>query len=147
METKVKEEVKVEAGVKVREDLNDMVAKIKFKAPEVDRYGNTRNAVCEVKLFTGAVISFADKEGLYDLLKSFQDLGETNFYKARLVEEIKNSKVDLTDDDENDVSKTYFCVRYDLSNGKTFRLFATRKYVARDMIENYYRLFKKQQKK
>ena len=143
---KAKEEVKVEvkAEVKVRADINDMVKSIGF-VHEKTRYGEI--VYCAVKLFNGEVIKFKDSEGLYDLFRSFKGLDVKDFIKSkRLVEEVKTSKVDLIDGEEDDGFYTYLCVIYDLADGSSYRLFPMRMYVDRKILDNYYQSWKKQQK-
>lgn len=149
METQVKAKVEVKDEVKVekklREDLHDMVDSIKFTKIE-NRYGNDR-FVSRVKLFNGETIDFNDKDGLHELLVSFSKSGISNPVKSvKLVEEIKQSKVDAFDGEVDDDFLTYICVKYDLVDGSVFRLFPARKYVDRRIVDNYYRLYKSQKK-
>lgn len=140
--TKVKMENEVKNVVKVREDLNDMVQKISLNQ-EQTRYGT--RSTCTVKLFNNETIAFADNEGLYELLMSYKKSGQTGYLKSiKLVEELKTGKVDVADGGDDDDTTTYICVLYELADGTKYRLFPSRRYVARKIIDNYYNLFKKQ---
>lgn len=127
----------------VRTDLNEMVKNIQLKKVKT-RY-NERN-VCEVTLFNNEVIEFKDSEGLYDLLSSFRKSGKfENLIKSRkLVEEEKNDAV--IDGVVDEQTGTYVCVLYELSTGRSFRLFLNRPYIDKLVIDNYYDLWKGQQK-
>lgn len=130
-------------NVKVREDLNDMVSDISFKKIKT-RYNERK--VTQVTLFNGEVIEFKDSEGLYDLFMSYRNIGETDFIKSkRLVEETRSTAVDITDDQVDESTGTYICVLFELKNGKIYRLFPSRKFTDRGIIDNYYNLFKKKQ--
>lgn len=133
-----------EKVLKVREDLNEMVKSIGMKL-EDGRYG--RQSICVVKLFNGEVINFVDKNcALYDLLNSYVKLGGKDYIKSKKMEErIKNQKVDTVDDDIGDDGlSTYICVVYTLEDGTEQFLFPSRKFTDRKIIDNYYKLFKKQ---
>ena len=120
-----------------------MVKKIQFE--EVGTKNYPRKA-CVVTLFTGKKIEFTDKDGIYDLFVSYQALGDKDFIKSvRLVEEEKKVENSVDFDMDDDVkSNTFFCVLYELKNGQAYRLFASKKF-AKQMIINYYDLFKRQQ--
>ncbi len=132
-------------NVKIRVDINDMVDSIKLQKVKT-RY-NERN-VCQVKFFNGVKVEFKDSEGLYDLLCNLKACGKdaTKLIKSRkLVEEEKTASLIIDGDDEN--SKTYFCVLYELEDGKAFRLFLARPYVDKLAIEAVYEKYKEQQAK
>lgn len=127
----------------VRTDLNEMVKNIQLKKVKT-RYNESN--VCEVTLFNNEVIEFKDSEGLYDLLSSFRKSGKfENLIKSRkLVEEEKNDAV--IDGVVDEQTGTYVCVLYELSTGRSFRLFLNRPYIDKLVIDNYYDLWKSQQK-
>lgn len=128
----------MEKKIVVREDLNCIVAEngIKFKTIR-NKFGERH--VCEVTLFNGETIEFKDSEGLFELFQSYVKCGETDFIKSKeLVEELKT-------DDEGASVGTYICVKYVLKNEKVYRLFTT-KFTSNDIIENYYGLYKKNNK-
>lgn len=123
----------------IRKDLNDMVTNIVLKKIKT-RY-NERN-VCEVTLFNGEKFEFKDTEGLYDLFASYKKIGKFDgLIKSRkLVEEEK--KDGTMDGIVDEATNTYVCVLYELSNGRTFRLFLNRPFVDKMILDNYYDLFK-----
>lgn len=122
-------------NLKIREDLNDMVKEIKWNVQET-KYGI--RYFCNVKLFNDEIIEFSDKNGVYEVLKSYSKCGEKDFVKSRkLVEEFKV-------DDSGSVVSTYICLRYELVDGTIFKLFLT-KFNSNLVINNYYNLFKKLQ--
>ena len=130
--------------VKVRNDLNDMVKSIKLDKVK-NKY--TERNVCRVTLFNNEAIEFKDSDGLYDLLVSYKKCGnriEDLIKSRKLVEEEKSSSI--LAEDNVDEFKTYFCVLFELATGRTFRLFLARPYIDKLVIENYYDLFKKEQK-
>ena len=129
MENQVKEELKI------REDLNAIVDSIKFKTIS-NKFG-TRN-VCIVTLFNKETIEFKDAEGLFDLLVSYTRCGEKDFFTVKLVDEISKEK-------EDKEPRVYTCVLYTLKDGSTYRLFPS-KFVSNKIIDNYYNLYKKNQK-
>lgn len=121
---------------KIREDLNDMVANIGFVHTK-NRYGE-RN-YCNVKLFNNVNIEFRDNDKVYELFQSYVALGDKDFIKSRaLVEELKI-------DDMGEVTGTYICVKYELKDGTTIRLFPNSFNISKT-IDNYYKQFKLQQK-
>lgn len=131
--------------VKVREDINDMVSDIQFRRIN-GKYSSRDVAV--VTLFSGATIEFRDTEGLYDLFLSYRDIGKTDFLKSKkLVEEIKSITGDVTEDFVDEKTGTYICVLFELKNGKKYRLFPSRKFVDRDIIDNYYDAWKEKKAK
>lgn len=134
-ETIVKNDVK-ETEIKVRKDLNDIVKSIKF----VDvKFRNIVRHKCNVTLFNDVVIEFNDTEKLFELFKSYVDMGETDFVQSKeLVEECKK-------DNEGEIVSTYICVRYTLKDGGVYRLF-TSSFNDNKRIENYYNLYKKLKK-
>ncbi len=137
---KVENEVKKEAKVKVRADLGKMVKSIKLRS-ETNKYGE--RAVCIVTLFNNETIQFNDTDGVYDLLKSYKLSGEQGYIKSmELVECVKNGEVDLLDFVAEDDTSTYICVLFTLSDGSSYRLFPAKKFVARKMIDNYYKQWK-----
>ena len=130
--------------IKVRKDLNDMVDNIEFK--KIKTKYNERN-VAVVSLFNGETIEFKDTEGLYDLFNSFRKCGKKDFLVSKqLVEEERIASADLASDDVDEITGTYICVVFELFNGKKYRLFPSRKFVDRAIIDNYYDLFKEKQK-
>lgn len=144
MEEKVKVENEVKEEVKVRKDLNGMVKSIKLKT-ETNKYGE--RTVCIVTLFNNETIQFNDTDGVYDLLKSYKVSGEKGYIKSmELVECVKNAEVDLLEDVANDGTSTYICVLFTLADGGTYRLFPSKKFVARKIIDNYYKQWKNQNK-
>ena len=133
-------------NVKIRKDLNDIVSKIKFE--EVGR-NSFKRVVCNVTLFTGKVLEFKDKDNIYDLFVSYVEAGKKDIVKsATLVEEERKGSTlsfDFEEDEEDVKSNTYICVLYELTNGRTYRLFPANKFV-RQIIDNYYKKFKAEQK-
>lgn len=130
MENQVKEELKI------REDLNVIVESIKFKTIS-NKFG-TRN-VCIVTLFNKETIEFKDAEGVFELFMSYTKCGEKDFVKSvKLVDEISKEK-------EDKEPRVYTCVLYELKDGSTYRLFPS-KFVSNKIIDNYYNLYKKNQK-
>lgn len=127
----------------IRKDLNDMVKNIVLKKVKT-RY-NERN-VCLVTLWNGTEIEFKDSEGLLDLFTSYKKCNKfEGLIKSRkLVEEEKSESV--VDSVVDEQTGTYVCVLFELSNGKTFRLFLNRPYIDKLVIDNYYDLWKSQQK-
>lgn len=134
-----------EKKTNVRKDLNDMVSKIEFGAVK-GRYGV--NYVATVTLFNGETIEFMDTNGgVYALLDSYRKCGITDFLVAKkLVEEEYSSTADITSDEVDESNGTYICVEFTLKDGTKQRLFPRRKYTDRKIIDNYYGLFKSQQK-
>ncbi len=137
----------MEENVNVRKDLNEIVTVIGMKSPENDRFGRS---VCVVKLINGQVLQFRDKDGFYDLLKSYELAGKkrADFIKSKeLVEELKKSDED--NDDMQEVGKnTYICVKYTLikdGTEKVYRLFPSRR-VDYDIIDNCYDFYKQHKK-
>lgn len=121
---------------KIREDLNDMVLNIGFVHSKT-KYGD-RN-VCNVKLFNGVTIDFKDNDKIYEMFQSYVALGNKDFIKSKaLVEEYKT-------DDMGETVGTYICVKYELVDGTIVRLFPNN-FNVNKTIDNYYNLFKKQQK-
>ncbi len=121
--------------LKIRKDLNEMVDYIGFKHSET-KYG-VRN-VCNVKLFNGVIIEFADKDGIYELFQSYASLDKDFILSRELVEEFK------TNDDGENVG-TYICVKYTLKDESVVRLFA-RNFNSNKLIDNYYQLYKQTKK-
>lgn len=129
-------ENQVAKELKIREDLNEMVKDIKFKHIET-KYG-VRNVV-NVILFNGEIIEFKDSEGVYEVFQSYIKCGEKDFIKSKkLVEEFKK-------DEEGNVDGTYICVLYELTDETKYRLFVS-KFTSVKILNNYYNLFKKNQK-
>lgn len=127
---------------KVRNDLNDMVKSIEFKRVTT-RY-NSRD-IARVTLFNNEVVEFKDTEGLYDLFMAYRNIGKSNFIKSKtLVEEVKNGIVDILDGQVDENTNTYICVLFELENGQKYRLFPSRRYVDRKIIDLYYEQFKQQ---
>lgn len=136
----------MEKEVKVREDLNLIVTKIGMKPPESDRYGRSS---CVVKLVNGQILNFRDKDGFFDLLKSYELAGKKpeDFIKSKeLVEELKKVNDENLDDMQDEGKNTYICVKYVLDKDgedKIYRLFPSRR-VDYDIIDNCYEFYKKQ---
>lgn len=130
----------------VRKDLNDIVSKIEFGAVK-GRYG--LNYVAKVTLFNGETVEFADKDGgVYALFDSYVKCGVKDYLVSKkLVEEEYQSSSDITGDEVDEANGTYLCVEFSLKDGTKQRLFPKRKYVDRKIIDNYYWLFKEEQKK
>lgn len=139
------EEKKNEKKTSVRKDLNDIVSKIEFGAVK-GRYGT--NYIATVTLFNGEKVEFADNNGgVYALLDSYRKCGIEGFLVGKkLVEEEYQNSVDITSDEVGEENGTYICVKFFLKDGTEQRLFARRKYVDRKIIDNYYNLYKEQQK-
>lgn len=129
----------------VRDDLNDMVNKIEFGAVK-GRYGI--NYIATVTLFNGEKLEFVDNNGgVYALLDSYRKCGVKDFLVGKkLVEEEYQSTIDITSDEAGAENGTYICVKFFLKDGTEQRLFSRRKYADRKIIDNYYTLFKAQQK-
>ena len=73
------------------------------------------------------------------MFQSYSDMGEADFIKSKLlVDEVKQ-------DEEGQVEKRYTCIKYELKDGRIVRLFPIQ---PNDnvIIDNYYYLFKKQNK-
>lgn len=120
----------------IREDLDDMVESIGFSSSKT-RYGLINN--CNVKLFNGVVIPFRDNDKIFELFQSYVALGEKDFIKSKkLVEEQRV-------DDTGEVIGTYICVKYELTDDSVIRLFSNNFNIVKS-IDNYYKLFKKEQK-
>ncbi len=124
----------------VREDLNEMVKNIGFKTIKNTKFGDRH--VCIVTLFNGEEIEFKDSDGLYEICNSFIKCGleVKDYIKSKvLVEELKK--------DENDeVVGKYVCVKYTLKTDdgyRDYRLFVA-KFSSLIIIDNYYKLYKKQ---
>lgn len=131
-------------SLEIRKDLNDMATSIEFK--KIKTKYNERN-VAVVTLFNGEVVEFKDTEGLYDLFNSFRKIGKKDFLVSKkLVEELRSSSEDVSSDEVDEATGTYVCVLFELANGKKYRLFPARKFVDREIIDNYYWLFKEKQK-
>ena len=138
----------MEEKVVVRKDLNEIVNLIGMKSPENDKFGRS---ACIVKLVNGQVLQFRDKDGFYDLLKSFELAGKKreDFIKSKeLVEELKKNNEENLDDMAEEGKNTYICVKYTLIKDgveKAYRLFPSRR-VDYDIIDNCYDFYKKQKK-
>lgn len=140
-------EVKNVENIKIREDLNDIVKDISFKKIKT-RY-NERN-VAQVTLFNDEVVEFKDSEGLYDVFMAYRRTGRTDFIKSkRLVEEAKSGSVDILDGQVDEELSTYVCVLFEIIDDENivrkYRLFPSRRYSDRRIIDIYYKEFKKQQ--
>lgn len=122
-----------EKKIKIREDLNNMVKDIQF-GTEKTRYGSVRKN-CYVTLFNKDVITFADSEGICDIISTFNKLGKKCVVSKKLVEEIKNNSID-----EEGMS-TYMCVLVTLADGQEFRLFPSNR-ADRIRLNAYYDAYK-----
>lgn len=115
----------------VRENLNDMVKEISIKRIH-SKFGD--RDVCFVKLFNDEVVEFKDKDGLNDLLHSYDKCGISNaVVSKKLVEELKL-------DEEGQATGTFVCVAYELVDGAVYRMFVSR-FSSLKIIDNYYNLF------
>ena len=133
-------------NVVLKKDLNDMVKSLGF-VREKKRWGNVLSF--QVKLYNDFVLSISGTEvtNLYDLLNSYYRTGKTDIVKSKkLVEEARTVTVDnLLSDDQKEDRKTYYCVLFELSDGRVCRLFFDR-WQDNVIIDNYYDAFKKQKK-
>jgi hypothetical protein len=136
-EVKEVKDVKNENNIKIREDLNDMVTSIGFKTIS-NRFGDRH--VVEVKLWNNEVIEFKDDKKLFEICMSFKKCGETDFIKSRKLVE------DFVINEDGEVTGTYICVRYELTDGTKVVLFASDSFSARKILDNYYKLYKKTKK-
>lgn len=130
---------------KIRTDLNEMVKSIGLKL-EKGRYNE--KSVCKVRLFNDEIIDFSDRnKELFDLLNAYRkagkDINKDVIKSKKLVEELSSTGVDVDFADET--KGTYFCVVYELFNGRKYRLFASR-YADIDILNLYYDEFKKSMK-
>ena len=118
----------------VRNDLMSIVKNIGFKTIKNSKYGDRH--VVDVVLTNGVAVEFADKSGLWDVLKAYEICGETDVIKSKeLVEELKKSE-DGTPTDK------YICVKYVLKDGSVNRLFAS-KFNGEKIINIFYENQKK----
>lgn len=139
-ENSIKEKPETISGVaidlNVREDLNDIVKTARYEEIK-SKYG-TRHPYF-VTLFNNVKIEFSDPDNFYDLLISAKDAGLKDYViSKRLVEELKTNE-------DNEPERVYVCMKYELSDGSTVRLFPKSAFARRTLI-NYYNLFKAQQK-
>lgn len=123
----------MEKEIKIREDLNNMVKDIQF-GTEKTRYGAVKKN-CYVTLFNKDVITFADSEGICDIISTFNKFGKKCVASKKLVEEIKNNSMD-----EEELS-TYMCVLVTLVDGQEFRLFPSNR-ADRIRLNAYYDAYK-----
>ena len=122
--------------LKIREDLNKIFVGAKFKVIE-NKYG--KRVVCNVTLFNNEVIEFKDSDGVFELFQSYLKSGQKDFIEStKLVEEI-------TKENEDKEPRLYICLLYTLKDGSKYRLFPT-KFISNKIIDNYYNLYKLQQK-
>ena len=134
----MEENNKTNKDVVVRADLNDMVKSINFRTIS-SRFGDRH--VVDVTLFNGKVVEFKDDKKLFEICMSFKDIGETDFIKSKkLVEEMNVNE-------DGEIVGTYICVRYELCDGTKVVLFATDSFSTRKILDNYYKLYKEEQKK
>lgn len=130
----------------MRVDLNGMVKKINLKK-ESGRYSD--KYLVKVTLFNDVVIDFNDSDKLYDLFVARQKCGtlSTLVKSQKLVEEEKKSGDVLSEELEE--AKTYFCVLHELNledGVHQYRSFLSNPKVDRQVIIEYYKLWKSQQK-
>lgn len=122
-----------EAKIEVSLDLKEIVKLARFEEIK-SKYG-VRHPYF-VTFFNDEKVEFADPDGLYDLLMSYQKCGIKGYIKSKqLVEEVKTTEEGET---------RYICMKYTLTDGSVYRLF-TRKFSSNKIIYNYYAFYKKQQ--
>ena len=119
--------------IEIRKDLNNIVKEIKLKLNKT-RYSERK--LCEVKVFNGDTIDFADTEGLYDMVSTYKKLGIECVKDKKLVEEIQKNPTD------EEKAPTYVCLLFTLVDGSEFRLFPSRR-ADKLRIEAYYQAYKK----
>lgn len=130
---------------KIRKDLNNMVRSIKL-IPVKTRF--SEKYVCEVTLYNGVVLKFAD-DGFSKVLMAANKVGSLDkILKSRkLVEELKtNTTLDIATDE---YSGTYVCVMYVVDfDGveRNFRLFMEDAKNDKLALDIYYDNWKKLQK-
>lgn len=130
------EEKKVEIDMTVREDLNLIVKSARFEEIK-SKYGARHPYI--VTLFNGTRIEFNDPDNFYELLLSMKNSGQKDYVKNKaLVEELKTN-------DEGEPERVYVCMKYELADGSTIRLFPKSMLTRRTLI-NYYNLYKSQNK-
>ena len=120
----------------IRENLNDIVKSICVKRIH-SKYGD--RDVCHVKLYNDEIVEFKDKDGLYDLLHSYDKCGVNNAVKSKkLVDDFKR-------DDEGQIVGKFVCVVYEFIDGSVYRMFVSH-FSSLKVIDNYYNLFMKNNK-
>lgn len=129
---KSSEALEPKADLTVREDINCIVKTARFEEIK-SKYG-TRHPYF-VTLFNGVKVEFNDPDNFYDLLLSMKDSGQKDYVKSKLL--IEEPKLN----DEGELERVYVCMRYELADGSTIRLFP-KSVLARRTLINYYNLFK-----
>ncbi|MBQ8207041.1 MAG: hypothetical protein IJZ77_06215 [Bacilli bacterium] len=138
MDVKEEKVVKNDKEIKVRDDFGDMVSSIKFRTIS-NRFGERH--VVDVTLWNNEVVEFKDDKKLFEICMSYKKCGETDFIKSKKLVE------DLIVNEDGEVTGTYICVRYELSDGTKVVLFASDSFSARKILDNYYKLYKQTVKK
>lgn len=140
------ENVKNVENVKIREDLNKIISKVRFEEVGSKNY---KRMACIATIDpnlskSGKTIEFREKDnaGLFDLLVSYYEMGEKDPVESvKLVEDFKKnlkSQSFLSDDEEDDSSELYISLLYTLKDGSKFRLFPARGRIDKGIINNYY---------